>query len=89
MFGSDVGYFVMIFVVIDIMFVVLFWSWGLDEDIVVCFVKKMFFVGVFVYLIGNWNSLVCIVFESFVGFGLKVLGVSFFVLDFFWLGKIV
>ena len=33
--------------------------------------KKTLFVGVFAYLIGNWNNLSRIVFESFAGLGLK------------------
>ena len=37
-------------------------------------VKKTLFVGVFAYLIGNWNSLAQIIFESFSGLGLKASG---------------
>jgi len=36
--------------------------------------KKTLFVGVFAYLIGNWNNLARIVFESFAGLGLKTSG---------------
>ena len=36
--------------------------------------KKTLFVGVFAYLIGNWNSLARIIFESFSGLGLKAAG---------------
>jgi type IV secretion system protein TrbL len=35
----------------------LFWSWGADDDIIARLVKKTLFVGVFAYLIGNWNNL--------------------------------
>jgi len=40
-------------------------------------VKKTLFVGVFAYIIGNWNSLARIVFESFAGLGLKASGTGF------------
>ena len=41
-------------------------------------VKKTLFVGVFAYIMGNWNNLARIVFESFAGLGLKgVSGTSF------------
>jgi type IV secretory pathway TrbL component len=40
-------------------------------------VRKTLFVGVFAYLIGNWNNLAKIVFESFAGLGLKGSGTSF------------
>jgi len=35
------------------------------------------FVGIFAYIIGNWNSLARIVFESFAGLGLKASGTGF------------
>ena len=52
----------------------LFWAWGTDEDVIARLVKKTLFVGVFAYLIGNWNNLARIVFESFAGLGLKASG---------------
>jgi type IV secretion system protein TrbL len=66
----------------------LFWSWGVDEDIIARLVKKTLFVGVFAYLIGNWNSLARIVFESFAGLGLKASGTSLSATDFLRPGKI-
>ncbi len=60
----------------------MFWSWGPDEDIIARLVKKTLFVGVFAYLIGNWNSLARIVFESFAGLGLKASGASLSASDF-------
>src|SRR3981189_1012611 len=72
--GGDVGYLATTLVAIDITLAALFWSWGTDEDIIARLVKKTLFVGVFAYLIGNWNSLARIVFESFAGLGLKASG---------------
>jgi type IV secretion system protein TrbL len=59
---------------IDITLAAIFWSWAPDEDIVARLAKKTLFVGVFAYLIGNWNNLARIVFESFAGLGLKASG---------------
>src|SRR4051812_47646696 len=72
--GSDVGYLATTLATIDITLAALFWSWGPDEDIIARLVKKTLFVGVFAYLIGNWNSLARVVFESFSGLGLKAAG---------------
>src|SRR5229473_1086622 len=58
-------------IAIDITLAALFWSWGGDDDIVARLVKKTLFVGVFAYLIGNWNNLARIIFESFSGLGLS------------------
>ncbi|MBR0733166.1 P-type conjugative transfer protein TrbL [Bradyrhizobium japonicum] len=86
--GSDVGYLATTLAAIDITLAALFWSWGPDEDIIARLVKKTLFVGVFAYLIGNWNSLARIVFESFAGLGLKASGASLSAADFLRPGKI-
>src|SRR3981189_2892623 len=72
--GGDVGYLATTLAAIDITLAALFWSWGTDEDIIARLAKKTLFVGVFAYLIGNWNNLARIVFESFAGLGLKASG---------------
>lgn len=83
--GSDVGYLATTLAAIDITLAALFWSWGPDEDIIV---KKTLFVGVFAWLISNWNSLARIVFESFAGLGLKASGAGLSASDFLRPGKI-
>ncbi|WP_375786959.1 P-type conjugative transfer protein TrbL [Bradyrhizobium sp. Pha-3] len=86
--GSEVGYLATTLAVIDITLAALFWAWGGDNDVVARLVKKTLFVGVFAYLIGNWNNLARIVFESFVGLGLKASGTSLSASDFVRPGKI-
>src|SRR6478672_9888004 len=86
--GGEVGYLATTLAAIDITLAALFWSWGTDEDIVARLVKKTLFVGIFAYLIGNWNSLARIVFESFAGLGLKASGSSLSASDFLRPGKI-
>ncbi|MBH5389354.1 P-type conjugative transfer protein TrbL [Bradyrhizobium diversitatis] len=86
--GGEVGYLATTLAAIDITLAALFWSWGTDEDIVARLVKKTLFVGVFAYLIGNWNNLARIVFESFAGLGLKASGTGLSAGDFVHPGKI-
>ncbi|MEM9784696.1 MAG: P-type conjugative transfer protein TrbL, partial [Pseudomonadota bacterium] len=45
-----------------------------DDNIIGRLVKKTLFVGVFAYIISNWNTLARIVFESFAGLGLVATG---------------
>jgi type IV secretion system protein TrbL len=75
--GGEVSFIATTLIVIDVTLAALFWSWGADEDIMARLVKKTLFVGVFAYLIGKWNNLARIVFESFAGLGLKASGTGF------------
>src|SRR5216110_2532983 len=86
--GGEVGYLATTLAAIDVTLAGLFWSWGADEDILARLVKKTLFVGVFAFLIGNWNSLARIIFESFAGLGLKASGTGLSSADFLRPGKI-
>ena len=72
--GGDVAFLATTLIVIDITLAALFWAWGADDDIIARLVKKTLFVGVFAYIIGNWNTLARIVFDSFAGLGLVATG---------------
>src|SRR3546814_10308771 len=56
--SGEVAFIATTLIVIDVTLAALFWSWGADDDIMARLVKKTLFVGVFAYLIGNWNNLV-------------------------------
>ncbi|MEI9405683.1 P-type conjugative transfer protein TrbL [Mesorhizobium argentiipisi] len=86
--GGEVGFIATTLIVIDVTLAALFWSWGADDDILARLVKKTLFVGVFAYLISNWNNLARIVFESFAGLGLKASGTGFAVDDLMRPGKV-
>ena len=86
--GGEASFLASTLVVIDVTLAALFWSWGPDEDIIARLVKKTLFVGVFAFLIGNWNNLARIVFESFSGLGLKAAGSSLSSADFLRPGRI-
>ncbi|MEQ1541844.1 MAG: P-type conjugative transfer protein TrbL [Novosphingobium sp.] len=75
--SGEVAFIATTLIVIDVTLAALFWSWGEGDDIIARLVKKTLFVGVFAYIIGNWNTLARIVFESFAGLGLKASGTGF------------
>ena len=75
--GGEVAFIATTLIVIDVTLAALFWTWGADDDILARLIKKTLFVGVFAYIIGNWNGLARIVFESFAGLGLKASGTGF------------
>ncbi|MDF2118365.1 P-type conjugative transfer protein TrbL [Roseiarcaceae bacterium H3SJ34-1] len=86
--GGEVAFIATTLIVIDVTLAALFWSWGADDDIMARLVKKTLFVGVFAYIIGNWNNLSRIVFESFAGLGLKASGTGFTIEDLLRPGKV-
>ncbi len=86
--GGEVAFIATTLIVIDVTLAALFWSWGAEDDIIARLVKKTLFVGVFAYLIGNWNNLAKIVFDSFAGLGLKASGTSFTAQDLMRPGKV-
>ena len=86
--SGEVGFIATTLIVIDVTLAALFWSWGADDDIIARLVKKTLFVGVFAYLISNWNNLAKIVFDSFAGLGLKASGTGFTAADLMRPGKV-
>lgn len=71
---GDVTFLTTTLIVIDITLAGLFWAWGADEDVMHRLVKKVLYIGFFAFVIGNFNGLAKIVFESFAGLGLKAGG---------------
>lgn len=86
--GGEVAFIATTLIVIDVTLAALFWSWGADDDIIARLVKKTLFVGVFAYIIGNWNNLARIVFESFAGLGLLASGTGFTAADLMRPGRV-
>ncbi|MFK0209558.1 P-type conjugative transfer protein TrbL [Agrobacterium sp. NPDC090283] len=86
--SGEVAFIATTLIVIDVTLAALFWSWAADDDIIARLVKKTLFVGVFAYLIGNWNNLAKIVFDSFAGLGLKASGTGFSAADLMRPGKV-
>ncbi|MCP3055730.1 P-type conjugative transfer protein TrbL [Aurantimonas marianensis] len=86
--GGEVAFIATTLIVIDVTLAALFWSWGADDGIIARLVKKTLFVGVFAYIIGNWNNLARIVFESFAGLGLMASGTGFSAADLMRPGRV-
>lgn len=72
--GGEVAFLTSTLIVIDVTLAGLFWAWGADEDVLHRLVKKTFYIGFFAFIIGNFNRLAGIVFDSFSGLGLKAGG---------------
>lgn len=86
--GGEVAFIATTLIIIDVTLAALFWAWGADDDIIARLVKKTLFVGVFAYIISNWNNLARIVFDSFAGLGLMASGTSFSAADMMRPGRV-
>jgi type IV secretion system protein TrbL len=72
--GSEVAFLSSTLVAIDITLAGLFWALAPDEDVIARLIRKTLYVGFFAFLIGNFNNLAKIIFNSFAGLGLKAAG---------------
>jgi type IV secretion system protein TrbL len=71
--GGEVAFLSMTLVTIDMTLAGLFWAMG-GEDVSPKLIRKVLYVGAFAFIIGNFNSLAKIVFNSFTGLGLLASG---------------
>src|ERR1700693_911778 len=74
--GGEVAFLASTLIVIDVTIAGLFWAWSAEEDLLAHLIKKTLYVGFFAFLIGNFNGLAKVVFNSFSGLGLKAAGSS-------------
>ena len=86
--GGEVGFLSSTLIAIDVTIAGLFWAWGADEDVLQRLIKKTLYIGVFAFIIGNFQTLATIVFESFAGLGLKASGGSLTLAEFMKPGSI-
>jgi type IV secretion system protein TrbL len=85
---GDVGFLSSTLIAIDITLAGLFWAWGADEDVMQRLIKKTLYIGFFAFVIGNFNNLAGIVFNSFAGLGLRAGGSSLSTTGFLQPGRI-
>ena len=85
---GEVAFLATTLVVIDVTLAALFWSWAQSDDILARLVKKTLYVGVFAFIIGNFNNLAQIIFASFSGLGLLAAGGGLSASDFLHPGKL-
>ena len=86
--GGEVGFLSSTLIVIDVTIAALFWAWGTDEDVLQRLIKKTLYIGVFAFIISNFQALSVILLESFAGLGLKASGGAMAVGDFMRPGMI-
>jgi type IV secretion system protein TrbL len=72
--GGDVRWLSTTLIAIDMTLAALFWAMAGEEDILARLIKKTLYVGFFAFVIGNFNNLCKVVYESFSGLGLEASG---------------
>jgi type IV secretion system protein TrbL len=71
---GDVRWLAGVLIAIDITLAGLFWAYAPDEDVIARLIKKTLYIGVFAFIIGNYNTLAAVIFNSFAGLGLEAGG---------------
>ncbi len=74
---GDVHWLAGVLIAIDITLAGLFWAMAPDEDVIARLIRKTLYIGTFAFIIGNFNSLAQIVFNSFAGLGIEAGGGTF------------
>lgn len=72
--GPDVHFLTTILIGIDITLAGLWWALDGDQDVLGRLVKKILYVGVFAFIIGNFSRLADIIYRSFAGLGITAGG---------------
>ena len=71
---GDVHWLAGTLIVIDITLAGLFWAMAPDEDVLARLIRKTLYIGLFAFIIGNYNNLAQIIYNSFAGLGIKAGG---------------
>ena len=73
---GDVRWLAATLIAIDITLAGLFWAMAPDEDVLARLIRKTLYIGVFAFIIGNFNHLAQIIYNSFAGLGIEAGGGS-------------
>ena len=71
---GDVRWLAGVLIGIDITLAGLLWAMAPDEDVLARLIKKTLYIGVFAFIIGNYNNLAKIIYNSFAGLGIEASG---------------
>jgi len=71
---GDVRWLAGVLIGIDITLAGLLWAMAPDEDVLARLIKKTLYIGVFAFIIGNYNNLAQIIYNSFAGLGIEASG---------------
>lgn len=69
--AGDVAYLTTILIAIDVTLAGLFWALAENTDVIAALIRKVLYVGFFAYILGNFQILSGILFESFAALGIK------------------
>ena len=71
---GDVRWLAGVLIAIDITLAGICWAMAPDEDVLARLIKKTLYIGMFAFIIGNFNNLAQIVYNSFAGLGIEAGG---------------
>src|SRR5271169_1223392 len=71
---GDVRWLASVLIAIDITLAGLFWVMAPDEDVLARLIRKTLTIGVFAFIIGHYNNLAQIIYNSLAGLGLRAGG---------------
>ena len=71
---GDVRWLAGVLIGIDITLAGLLWAMAPDEDVLARLIKKTLYIGAFAFIIGNYNNLAQIIYNSFSGLGIEASG---------------
>jgi type IV secretion system protein TrbL len=71
---GDVRWLAGVLIAIDITLAGLFWVFSSSEDVLGRLIRKTLYIGAFAFIIGNYNTLAEIIFDSFTGLGIQASG---------------
>jgi type IV secretion system protein TrbL len=71
---GDVRWLAGVLIAIDITLAGIFWAMAPDEDVLARLIKKTLYIGMFAFILGNFNNLAQIIYNSFAGLGIEAGG---------------
>ena len=71
---GDVRWIAGVLIAIDITLAGIFWAMAPDEDVIARLIKKTLYIGIFAFILGNFNNLAQIIYNSFAGLGIEAGG---------------
>ena len=71
---GDARWLASVLIAIDITLAGLLWAMAPDEDVLARLIRKTLYIGVFAFIIGNYNNLAKIIYNSFAGLGVEASG---------------
>jgi type IV secretion system protein TrbL len=84
----EVAFLTGVLVVLDMTLAGLFWAMGGETDVIARLIRKTLYVGFFAFIIGNFNNLAKIIFNSFAGLGLQATGSTVTIAQFLQPGRL-